>query len=135
MSELKPCLFCGGQDVHNAEDHDFCQTCKRIPRDECMRWFMLWYRDTHGCLPGLDAGNDLQAGDDRKLFRPYQSAWNSRSPEREIVDATQCLKDLYAMVQGECPSLLEDHHLDLKIREVLDVVNSTNEPVRSKLYL
>lgn len=78
MSELKPCPFCGGTNTYPRGIGFGCMSCKDIPDDPCKIGFMKWYKNKYQHLPSLDAVHDFQVGDTRKMYEPFEHAWNTR---------------------------------------------------------
>ena len=73
-------------------------------------------------LRQLDRADDDVMREAAELIRKYER-------EAAAPDLLFLLKDLYALVQGEAPSLLEDSHLDIAICEAIAKATTETEAV------
>lgn len=86
---LKPCPFCGGEARLYSGEDDFA-----VEHNGCDACFDAVFNDAASAI----------------------TAWNTRASHAALKAA---LEDLYAMVQGEAPRLLEDWHGTEEVRRAL----------------
>lgn len=101
--ELKPCPFCGGKG--EASEASFG------PVDNPTVFAVFHDVTCEGCFAIVHGNSPEEA----------IKNWNTRLPDKGLAKA---LKELYALVQGECPSLLEydsggAYELDAEINKAL----------------